>query len=127
MQTYARWLFGLATVANFGFAAVLLFAKGPLASLLGLDPIAGTNLVFANLAAALIAAFGYGYVRIALDPAGFRPLIHLGAGGKLIAVAVAWIAALGDPHALKLAILISGDALFAILFLDYLRRTARPG
>jgi hypothetical protein len=125
MQTYARWLFGLAAVANLGFAAVLFFAKAPMATLLGLDPVAGTNLVFANLAASLIAAFGYGYARIALDPAGFRPLIQLGAGGKLAAVAVAWIAALGDPHAFKLAILISGDALFAGLFLDYLRRTAR--
>jgi hypothetical protein len=127
MQTYARWLFGLAAVANLGFAAVLLFGKAPMASLLGLDPIAGTNLVFTNLAAVLIAAFGYGYARIALDPAGFRPLIHLGAGGKLAAVAVAWIAAWRDPHAFKLTVLISGDALFAALFLDYLRRTARGG
>ena len=125
MQTYARWLFGLAAAGNVGFAAALPVRQGPLAALFGLDPIAGTNLVFANLAAALIAAFGYGYARIAADPMGFRPLIHLGAGGKLVAVAVAWIAALRDPHAFKLAILISGDAVFAALFLDYLRRTAR--
>jgi len=123
MKTYARWLFGAAAVANLGFAVVLVVGKVQLAALFGLDPIAGTNIVFANLAAALIAAFGYGYARIALDPIGFRPLIHLGAGGKLVAVAVAWIAAARDPHAVRLAALISGDAVFAVLFLDYLRRT----
>jgi hypothetical protein len=126
MRSYARGLFGLAAVANLAVACVFLFAKAPLVALLGLDPITGTNLVFVNLAAVLIAAFGYGYARIAADPVVFRPLIHLGAAGKLAAVAVAAIGALQNPHALRLAILIGGDAIFAALFLDYLRRTARP-
>jgi hypothetical protein len=128
MKTYARGLFGLAAFANLAVAGLFLFAKAPLVALLGLDPITGTNLVFVNLAAILIAAFGYSYARIAADPARFRLLIHLGAAGKLAAVVVAAIGAAENPHAIRLAALISGDAIFAALFLDYLRRTgARPG
>jgi hypothetical protein len=126
MRSYARGLFGLAALANLAVAVAFLFAKSSVVALLGLEPITGTNQVFVNLAAVLIAAFGYGYARIAADPMGFRPLIHLGAAGKLAAVAVATIGALQNPHAVRLAILIGGDAVFAALFLDYLRRTARP-
>jgi hypothetical protein len=125
MKAYARWLFGLAAAANFAVAGLFLFGKGPLVALFGLDPIAGTNLLFVNLAAVLIGGFGYGYARIAADPVAFRPLIHLGAAGKLGAVLAAIVAAIEDPHAIRMAALIGGDAVFAALFLDYLRRTRR--
>jgi hypothetical protein len=43
------------------------------------------------LAAALVAVFGYAYLRIAQDPERFRPFIGLGVIGKLLAVgAVMW-------------------------------------
>ena len=122
-MTYARWLFGSAAAANLMVAAWLALGQGLFANLLGLDPITGTNTVIADLAAILIASFGYGYARIALDPVGFRPLIHIGALGKLAAVAVVLVSALLAPRLWRLFILVSGDAVFAALFLDYLRRT----
>ena len=124
MTGYARWLFGLAAAANVAVAALMAPAQRLFTDLLGLDPITGTNTVIADLAAVLIAGFGYGYARIALDPLRFRPFIHVGALGKLAAVATVLAGALAVPHLWRLFGLISGDLVFALLFLDYLRRTA---
>jgi len=124
LTAYARWLFGVAAVANLFVAAWLALAQRLFVGVLGLDPIAGSNIVIADLAAVLIAAFGYGYLRIALDPVRFRPLIHVGALGKLAAVAAVFTAALTLPHLWRLFALVGGDVVFAILFLDYLRRTS---
>jgi hypothetical protein len=79
--------------------------------------------VLVDLAAVLIAAFGYGYARIAADPVRFRPLIAIGAWGKLAAVATVLVGALSVPHLWPLFALVSGDVVFALLFYDYLRRT----
>jgi hypothetical protein len=125
MNRYPRWLFSVAAAANFAVAGWILFAKPLFVALLCLDPITGTNVVVANLAAVLIGGFGYGYARIAADPARFRPLIHVGAVGKLAAVFVVAAAAVFDRRALRLALLIGGDTLFAALFFDYLRRSGR--
>jgi len=123
LSTYARWLFGLAAAANLIVGAWLALAQGLFVAVLGLDPISGSNIVIADLAAVLIAAFGYGYVRVALDPERFRPLIHVGAVGKLAAVATVAAGAIVVPHVWVLLAFMSGDAVFAALFLDYLRRT----
>jgi len=91
--------------------------------LLPLDPIGGTNLVLANLAGLLVASFGYDYARVAGDPVTFRPYIHLGAIGKLLAVAgVVWPWWIGAVS-WKLPALVGIDLIYAILFLDFLRRT----
>ena len=123
MQRYARWLFGLAAATNLAVVAAMMLAPGVFVSVLGLDVPVGTNRVIWYLAAELIGVFGYGYGRIALDPVRFRPLIHLGALGKLAAVALVLAGALMVPHVWKFFALISGDVIFAALFLDYLRRT----
>ena len=123
MRAYGRWLFAIASAANLFVAASISLGHRWFVALLGLDPVAGTNVVLVDLAAVLIAAFGYGYARIALDPVRFRPLIALGAWGKLAAVATVLVGALSIPHLWRLFALISGDVAFALLFLDYLRRT----
>jgi hypothetical protein len=123
MKPYARWLFGIAAALNFLVAVGLLFLRPWLAPLLGLDPITGTNLVLVNFAGTMIGLFGYGYLRIARDPARFRPFIHYSAIGKLLAVAGAawpWLSG-AIPSTIPLAM--SGDVVFALLFIDYLRRT----
>ncbi len=122
MTNYARWLFGIAAAANLLVAASMSLGQRWFVALLGLDPITGTNVVLVDLAAVLIAAFGYGYPRIALDPVRFRPLMALGAWGKLAAVATVLAGALAVPHLWRLFALVSGDVVFALLFLDYLRR-----
>jgi hypothetical protein len=124
MSWYARWLFGIAAAANLLVAASMSLGQRWFVALLDLDPIVGTNVVLVDLAAVLIASFGYGYARIALDPRRFRPLIALGAWGKLAAVATVLLGALAAPHLWRLFALVSGDGPFALLFLDYLRRTS---
>jgi len=122
MSGYARWLFGIAAAANLLVAAAMSLGQSWFVAVLGLDPIAGTNVVLVDLAAVLIAGFGYGYARIALDPVRYRPLIAVGALGKLAAVATVFAGALSIPHLWRLFALIGGDLAFAALFFDYLRR-----
>jgi hypothetical protein len=124
MSTYARWLFGVAVAANLLVAAAMSLGQRWFVTVLGLDPITGTSVVLVDLAAVLIAAFGYGYARIALDPVRYRPLIALGAWGKLAAVATVLVGALAIPHLWRLFALIGGDLVFAALFLHYLRRAS---
>ena len=122
MKGYARWLFGLAAAANLAVAAALSLGQGWFRARLGLDPIVGTNKVLVDLAAELIAMFGLGYAWIAVDPSQ-RALIWLGAIGKAGAVALVLAGALANPHLWRFFLLVSGDLVFAALFLDFLRRT----
>lgn len=124
MRNYARWLFGIAGLFNLAVGGALLFARPWLMALLHLDVIGGLNVVLANLTGMFVALFGYAYLRIATDPVGYRSYIHLGAVGKLLAVIcvlVPWWMGL-VPAALPM--LIAADFIFALLFLDFLRRTA---
>jgi len=122
MSTYAHLLFGIAGVANLVVAASLLFLRSQIGPLLGLDPVSGTNLVFLYISASFIAVFGYVYLRIAQDPGRYRPFIQLGAIGKLLAVAAtAWPWLTGEIG-WQLPLVISGDLVFAALFIDFLRR-----
>jgi len=60
---------------------------------------------------------------VAGDPVTFRPYIHLGAVGKLLAVACTvwpwWIGAV--PWTMLAPV--GPDLIYALLFLDFLRRT----
>ena len=125
MESYARRLFGTAAFFNVVVALALLFLRPVLGPLVGLDPVAGTNRVFLYMTAFLIGTFGYAYLRIAGDPHRFRPFIELGTIGKLLAVtAVTWPWLMGEIR-WQLPLIVGGDAVFALLFLDFLRRT-RP-
>jgi hypothetical protein len=127
MSAYARRLFGIAAAANLLVAASMSLGQVWFVAILALDAITGTNVVLVDLAAVLIAGFGYGYARIALDPAGYRSMIAIGALGKLAAVATVLVGALTVPHLWRLFALIGGDLVFAALFFDYLRRTRFAG
>ncbi len=123
MKSYARTLFGIAALFNFGVAAALWFQPPQFMTLLQLDPVTGTNVVLVKIAAGTIAIFGYAYWRVAGDPQMYRPFIGLGVIGKLAVVVIAasswWLGEIGW----QLPGLAGGDLLFAALFLDYLRRT----
>lgn len=124
MSTYARWLFGVAAFTNLLVGLAVLLAPGLVAPRLGLASVTGPVLFLYDFAGALIALFGYAYVRIALAPERWRPAIHLFAIGKLLAVACAaapWVLGQSSP---RLAMILAPDIVFALLFLDYLRRTA---
>jgi hypothetical protein len=126
MKSYAWWLFWIAGLFNIVVGSALLFARPRLIEMFGLDMIGGSNLVFANLTGMFVILFGCAYLRIAADPVTYRPYIHLGAAGKLLAVLCVvvpwWIDAVPDT----VPALVSADFVFAMLFLDYLRRTSCP-
>jgi hypothetical protein len=123
MRPYAGWLFGVAAIANVVVAAALLVARIQLSAFVPLDPISGTNTWFANLAGALIGLFGVVYGLIARDPRTYRPCIGILAVGKLLAVGCAVMPWIEGETSYRLALLLSPDVVFAVLFLDYLRRT----
>ena len=123
MTRYARWLFGISAVTNFAVSGALVLFGAFVARRLALDPIVGTNVVLFNFAGLTIGLFGYAYVRVALDPSHFRPLIHVTAIGKLLAFASAALPWLTGIISSRLPLLLSADVMFAILFFDYLRRT----
>jgi hypothetical protein len=123
VDRYARRLFGTAAAANFTVGLSFLLLPRPLTSLLALDPLIGSNHFFYYLSASLIVLFGWAYLRIAQEPRRYRSLIEIGAIGKLLAVGTAtwcWLAGELTP---RLPLLISGDLVFAALFIDFLRRT----
>ncbi len=124
MTTQGKGLFRLAAIFNFAVAAGLLLGRPVLTPLLRMDPASGTNAMLIDLAAALIAVFGYAYARVAADPQTYRPYIALGVIGKVLVVAVAAVHFLAGSVAWPLPALASGDLLFAGLFLLYLRRSS---
>jgi hypothetical protein len=125
MQAYARGLFGLAAILNLSVGLAVLAAPAAAMAFAGVGPVPASAVVLTYFAGAMIGLFGYGYLRIALDPATFRPLVHIGAMGKLLAVVCAvlpWAMGRDGPRLMQV---LAPDAVFALLFLDYLRRTAK--
>ena len=123
MKSYARWLFGTAAAFNIALGLALLFLRPQLEPLLQIEPAQGANLVLGNLAGLLAALLGFIYALIAGDPARYRSIIILAAAGKLLAVVVVVTPWLRGEISAALPMLVAGDAVFAALFLDYLRRT----
>lgn len=119
---HARWLFGIAAAFNFAVASGLLFCQSWLAPLLGLTPAYGSNALFLDLTAMLIAVFGYAYARVAGHPQRFRPYIALGVLGKTLVVLLVFGHWLRGDIDWQLPLLASADALFSLLFLAFLRR-----
>ena len=70
-----------------------------------------------------IGTFGYAYARIAQNPRRYRPFIELGAIGKLLAVVAVTGPWLAGEVGWQLPLVVSGDVVFALLFIDFLRRT----
>ena len=123
MHAYARWLFGIASAFNVAVGAALLFLRPLLLSRLGFDPVQGTNIIIADLTGMFIALFGYCYLLVAIDPLRNRPFISVGAIGKLLAIACAVVPWLAGMVQMQPPPLLAGDLIFALLFIDYLRRT----
>jgi hypothetical protein len=112
-------LFTVAAIFNLAVGLPMLLAYPQMAALLG---VAGPPTVWYHLAAAFVVIFGYAYGCIAWDPARFRPYVMLGVIGKLtfvVAIYGHWLA--GDASG-RMAALVTADAVFALLFIAYLRR-----
>jgi hypothetical protein len=124
MNTYARWLFGIAAAFNLAVGAALLFLRPVFLGRLGFDAVQGSNIVIANLTGMFVALFGYCYALVAIDPVKNRPFIAVGAIGKLLAIACAVVPWLTGAVQIKPPPLLVGDLILALLFLDYLRRSS---
>lgn len=119
----ATLLMRVAGIFNVTMAIGLVFLRGPLGSLLKLDPATGTNLVILTIAAALIASLGHGIWRAADDPSANRSLIEVATVAK-VAVALSAIAVGFMPDVdWRLPALASTDLIFAAMFVRILRNT----
>ena len=126
MRLSAKWLFGAAAGFNAVVGLGLLFARRDMAAALRLDPIEGSNLLLLYLTAGFILLFGYGYARVAADPAAWRPFIPFSAIGKTMAVASMLACWLEGQVAWVVPALGVGDLVFAGLFLVWLRQNPAP-
>lgn len=121
MDRHARILFGIAAAFNFIAGVPMLFAMPHAAQLMGMRPLP-TDPLFTHFGAVLVLTFGWGYWRVSRDPQANRPIIQMGILGKsLVVLSVFFDWATGNTN-WPFALLVSGDAVFAALFLDYLRR-----
>jgi hypothetical protein len=106
------------SAALFNWAAVLILAL--LAQQLGLQPPQQT--LFGQLVLLAIFAFGYGYWIVGRKPETNRGLVVLGAFSKLGVVAIVmwnWLSGLATP---QMAALVSGDVVYALLFVLFLKQ-----
>ena len=111
------------SAAVFNWAAVLLLTPWlGLPTLLGLE--AAGNSIYDHIALLAIAGFGYGYWMAGRAPTQHRGLILLGALMKLGVVAIIFGHVLLGDSPINMAALVSGDLVYAVLFLVYLKRSS---
>jgi len=126
MRVYARVLFSVAAVANLLVGLSILAIWNTVAPLLlQLDPVHGANLWLVYFSGSMIGLFGVAYLLIARDPHTYRPCIAMFATAKTVAFACALAVWLAGASSVRLSLVLSADLVFALLFIDYLRRTAR--
>lgn len=115
---YDKVMFYTAAIWNWLAAAVVLFAAPMLSSRFGIsipfDPLGG------QLFCMFVALFGYGYWLVARDPTRNDGIVVLGAVGKVLVFGLFMTYAIGGRIQLAVALPTSIDALFAILFVEFL-------
>ncbi len=119
MDIYARRLFTIAAAYNFICSVPGFLSTTPFAARLGLAPaIDPTDL---HIALVLVVTFGWGYWKIAQDPVANRPIIVLGIVGKVLVALFGYLDWLTGHASGTVALVVTGDAIFAALFYHYLR------
>ena len=114
----------VAAAFNFGAGAALPLLARMAPGVLGIDPPSSDALLFIDLAAWLVFAFGVGYALSARDLPRHWPFVALGTLGKAgVAVLVIGYFAAGIAGPL-LALLAAADGVFAVLFARLLRAHA---
>jgi hypothetical protein len=110
-------LFTVAALFNVAVGLPLLVAYPTLASLLG---IADPPSVWTHIVAGVVLLFGWFYWQVARDPVRYRPYIVAGILGKLWFVVVIYGHWFAGTTPVTLALLVTCDLVFAILFWRYL-------
>lgn len=116
--TQTKTLFYSAALFNWGAVVILSLLARPL----GLEP-PHLNL-FGQIALLAIFAFGCGYWMVGRAPNAHRGIVSLGALSKLGVVAIVVSHWLAGSATTQMAALVSGDVVYALLFLTYLKRSA---
>ncbi|MCM2310663.1 MAG: hypothetical protein NDI84_04590 [Steroidobacteraceae bacterium] len=89
---------------------------------LGVGAVQGVSLLFVDLAALLIAGFGWGYALAGRNLPVYWPMLAIGAVLKAGVVLVAFGHYAAGSAGPLVALLAAGDAVFALLFVGVLRR-----
>ena len=121
-ESFIRATLWLACPFNLLAAYIVAMPGGWLGQLYGLPP--DVPALYAALAAMFIALFGGAYLWLAVSETLHRPLLGLGAVGKLLAFLLAsglWAVDAAPP---AIALTSIGDLAFALLWLGWLRRPA---
>jgi hypothetical protein len=119
---YYRTLFAVAAAWNLGAAATLIFNPDFLLTKLSInDPDAR---LLARSFASSVTTWGIGYALIAFDRKRFRDFAWLGAISKTIFFIVYAAAFVGKRISFPAFIPALVDIVFAILFVEFLRRTS---
>jgi hypothetical protein len=120
-EAYDRILFAVAAAWNLGAAATLIFDPDFLLSRLNInDPEAR---LLARSFASSVTTWGIGYALVAFDRTRFRDFAWLGAISKTIFFTVYAAAFFGRRISFASFIPALVDLAFAILFIEFLRRT----
>lgn len=114
-----RLMFRLAALFNVAVGTPLWIAPVALSKLFGLEPIP-TDILYTDLFAVLVITFGIGYWRVGADPVRNRTIVEMGIIGKLLVVFVGYQHFLAGTTNLPFAALVTGDLVWALLFLRYL-------
>jgi predicted permease len=118
----AKPLFLFAALFNFVAGGALLFGYPVFAPILGIE---GPPTVFFHVAMGIVLVFGCAYWLIAREPATYRPYVALGAIAKMVFVVAIYAHWLAGTASTPMAVLVTGDLVFAALFVRYLRATGR--
>ena len=121
-EVYDKILFAVAAVWNLGAAATLVFNPDFLLARLNVnDPDAR---LLARSLASSVTAWGIGYALVAFDQKRFRDFAWLGVISKTIFFSVYAAAYFGGRISFAAFIPALVDLAFAILFVEFLRRTS---
>ena len=109
--------------ALFNWTAVLLFLPAlGIGRAIGIDPVP-TGTILEEVGLLAIILFGVGYWMAASAPDAHRGILKLGLAGKLGVVAIVGMHFVSSTANLIWMLVVSGDLLFAVLFILYLRAT----
>ena len=121
---YASRVFAAAGFFNIVVGTSMFLAPLLTTRLLGIAP--PESFLFMDLASWLILVLGVGYCLTALNPERNRDLMLVGAVGKLMVLPLMLAAWRRGQVGLPGVAAGAGDLVFALLFLDVMRRTKAP-
>lgn len=118
-----KTFFTSAAAFNFAIALPLLLATPWVGEVMELH-LNASGQMFLRLIAAIALAFGYAYWLIGVDPVRYRPFLVLGGILKVVLGGFFYGAWLSGIIGWQLPALVTGDFVYAALFLRFYRQSA---